>query len=141
MLVGNSSDGLAMTRPYLWNCDWQYTRASNRQNATLAVWGTEYPQSHEEVLYKIPVDVNVYRKELLLWRGDLVHGGSLADPKGELGALRQHAFLPLHKEHVGMSVYDGSRTNGCLGNPCRNPDRNFSRYDTFLNGLDGEPFP
>jgi len=38
-------------------------------------------------LYDTPLDVHVYGKEMLVWRGDLVHGGCLNDPLGVSGAL------------------------------------------------------
>lgn len=117
---------------------WSFDMPQNPNGLRLAVYGTEYPQSSDEVLYETPVDVNVYGKELLLWRGDLVHGGCLKDPKGDLGALRQHGFVPLHKEHVPMSVYAGDSKSGRLGNTSRKGTHR--RYDTFLNRLDGKPF-
>jgi hypothetical protein len=57
----------------------------------------------------------------------------LSDPKGQLGALRQNGFLPLHKEHVGMANYGESSylANTNLSGVC---------YDTFLKGFNGEAF-
>jgi len=116
---------------------WSFDLPQNQGGLRLAVWGTEYPQSPDEGLYATPLDINVHGKELLLWRGDLIHGGCLAGPSGELGALRQHGFMPLHREQTGMYVYGGDKKSGRLGNKCRSGDR---CYDAFLNGLDGVPF-
>ena len=73
---------------------------------------------------------------MLLWRGDLIHGGCLNDPGGSPGALRQHAFIPLHREHCGLGNDSDSKANGRLGNVSRNGQR----YDEFLLSLDGQVF-
>ena len=112
---------------------WNWDMPQNPNGMRLAVWGTEYPQSSCEVLYQVPMNVNVYGKEILLWRGDLIHGGSLSDPEGKLGALRQHGFLPLHELHAGMAAFSEF---SFLGNTSRTGDR----YDILLKGLDGKAF-
>jgi len=118
---------------------WSFDLAQSPNGFRLAVYGTEYPQNLTECLYDTPLDVHVYGKEMLVWRGDLVHGGCLNDPLGESGALRQHGFVPLSKEHVGMYIHDGNVTNGRLGNTSRRGGGR--RYDAFLFGFGGVPFP
>jgi len=117
--------------PYL---PWSFDMPHNPHGLRLAMWGTEYPQSDEEKLYQIPVDVKVPAKHLLLWRGDLIHGGCLNDPNGNTGALRQHAFLPLHRQHTGLGNDSDNKNNGRLGNASRKR----LRYDEFLYGFHGE---
>jgi hypothetical protein len=85
------------------------------------------------VLYQVPTNVNIYAKEILLRCGDLIHGGSLSDPEGKLGALQQNGFLSLHKLHAGMAAYSEFSFLGnisCTG----------ARYDILLKGLDGKAF-
>lgn len=115
---------------------WSWDLPINRVGLCLAAWGTEYPQCDEEKLYSIPVQVEVPSMHVLLWRGDLIHGGCLNGPDGSPGALRQHAFIPLHREHCGLGNDSDSKANGRLGNVSRNGQR----YDEFLLGLDGQAF-
>jgi hypothetical protein len=49
---------------------WCWDMPQNPNGMRLAVWGTEYPQSSHEPLYQVPMDVNVYGKEVLLRRGE-----------------------------------------------------------------------
>lgn len=118
----------------------------NPRGLRLAVWGTQYPQSKEEPFYTTPIDVHVFGGEILLWRCDMIHGGCLPDPTGQLGAFRQHGFLPLNKEHVPMYVYAGSKTSGSLNHKSRNRNPNpygapiDKNYDCFLLGFAGEEF-
>lgn len=116
--------------PYSYDCP------LNSDGLCLAVWGTEYSQCEEEKLHEVPIRVDVKPSHVLLWRGDLIHGGCLNDPKGNSGALRQHAFLPLHKEHFGMGLDSDSKNNGRLGNLSRNGQR----LDAFLLNLKGQKF-
>jgi hypothetical protein len=120
-------------RPYM---PWSWDLPLNGDGLCLAAWGTQYPQSDKEKLYEVPFRVNVKPLHVLLWRGDLVHGGCLNGPKGNSGALRQHAFLPLHREHFGMGKDSDSKSNGRLGNQSRDG----SRHDKFLLDLDGKEF-
>ena len=115
---------------------WSWDLPLNRAGLCLAAWGTEYPQCDEEKLYAIPVRVEVPSMHVLLWRGDLIHGGCLNGPDGSPGALRQHAFIPLHREHFGLGNDSDSKANGRLGNVSRNGQR----YDEFLLGLNGQAF-